>query len=449
MRWTIQLIVLFLLISCSGSNYYIVSDIVDGNKIQLSNGLRVILEDVDNVSSNIPILKKEILSKKVYLYDRYQEEITSFNNGWVRAFIYDEDGKCINELFMSNQNAGNLPVEPESGTTVASDNQIPSSTRSLSSLYKTLKPAVFMVIAASDSILSQGSGFFIHPSGIGISNYHVFKGTNTYNDVIFTADDSALAIRNVIRVDTSYDYIIFRVENHDNCSFPYLKISRTMPQVGEDCFAIGNPKGLTHTLSTGIISQIRYDSAILQTTASFTFGSSGGPLFNANGEVIGITTAIMGDNLNFAVSIHMLNLEPLLPQYNDLLDQLQGNVQVERVIDGDTFVIMGGERVRLIGVDTPEMRGGPEPLAVEATEFTKKMIENKCVHLELDMDERDQYGRILAYVYIDGTSLNEELLKQGLARLATFPPNVRYVDRFIQAQNIAQANKLGCWNDAN
>lgn len=74
-------------------------------------------------------------------------------------------------------------------------------------------------------------------------------------------------------------------------------------------FAIGNPKGLESTLSTGIVSSIRSSDHLIQTTAEITHGSSGGPLFNMKGEVIGITSAGLGEaNLNFAVDIRSLNL---------------------------------------------------------------------------------------------------------------------------------------------
>ncbi|MBK8111356.1 MAG: serine protease [Saprospiraceae bacterium] len=79
--------------------------------------------------------------------------------------------------------------------------------------------------------------------------------------------------------------------------------------IGQSCFAIGNPKGLVNTLSTGIISSLRKNGDVIQTTAEITQGSSGGPLFNADGEVIGITTAGLEEaNLNFAVSILSLDL---------------------------------------------------------------------------------------------------------------------------------------------
>lgn len=73
--------------------------------------------------------------------------------------------------------------------------------------------------------------------------------------------------------------------------------------------------------------------------------------------------------------------------------------QVSKVIDGDTIELSNGERVRYIGINTPEFRNGiPDPYAQEAYEANKKLVEGKEVRLELDVQERDKYGRILAYV---------------------------------------------------
>ncbi|MCL6478529.1 MAG: thermonuclease family protein [Peptococcaceae bacterium] len=127
-------------------------------------------------------------------------------------------------------------------------------------------------------------------------------------------------------------------------------------------------------------------------------------------------------------------------------------VKVNRVIDGDTFEIINRgkkERVRLIGVDTPEsVKPGTEvePFAIEASNYTKKLIEGKLVRLEFDVQERDKYGRLLAYVYLeDGSLLNARLLEEGLAAIFTVPPNVRMADTFLQIQRKARAGKKGIW----
>lgn len=124
-------------------------------------------------------------------------------------------------------------------------------------------------------------------------------------------------------------------------------------------------------------------------------------------------------------------------------------VVVERVVDGDTFVLDNGERVRLIGVDTPEtVKPGtaPEAYGQEASRYTKQMLEGKRVRLEWDVSERDRYGRLLAYVYLeDGTFFNEQLLLEGYARVMTVPPNVKYAERFVAAERAAREAGRGLW----
>ena len=122
---------------------------------------------------------------------------------------------------------------------------------------------------------------------------------------------------------------------------------------------------------------------------------------------------------------------------------------VERVIDGDTVVLVGGEKIRYIGVDTPEL-GNPkkkvQPYAKEATEFNRRLVEGQKVRLEMDIEPQDKYHRTLAYVYLeDGRFVNAELLKEGYAQLLTIPPNVRYVDLFAGLQKQARDAKRGLW----
>ena len=108
--------------------------------------------------------------------------------------------------------------------------------------------------------------------------------------------------------------------------------------------------------------------------------------------------------------------------------------------DGDTVKISpeidGVNTVRLIGVDAPETN--PErrvqSLAPEATAFAQENLSGEEVSLEFDVERKDDYGRLLAYMYLpDGSMFNEALLREGYAQVASFPPNTRYLDRFEEA----------------
>jgi micrococcal nuclease len=122
---------------------------------------------------------------------------------------------------------------------------------------------------------------------------------------------------------------------------------------------------------------------------------------------------------------------------------------VERVVDGDTVVLAGGERLRYIGVDTPELHHPRKPVeryAREAKEFNRRLVEGKKVRLEWDAQRRDRYQRLLAYVFLeDGTFVNAELIRQGYAHVLTIPPNVKYADQFVRLQTEAREAKRGLW----
>lgn len=122
---------------------------------------------------------------------------------------------------------------------------------------------------------------------------------------------------------------------------------------------------------------------------------------------------------------------------------------VVRVIDGDTIeVVLGGERerVRYIGIDTPEMndrRPEVRELARAARRANARLVEGRRVRLELDIEKRDRYGRLLAYVYVDDTMVNEALARSGHAAPYTFPPNVKHAERFVAAARAAREQVAG------
>lgn len=117
-------------------------------------------------------------------------------------------------------------------------------------------------------------------------------------------------------------------------------------------------------------------------------------------------------------------------------------VKVTKVIDGDTIEIEDGKRVRYIGIDTPEKENC---YFYESTKRNKELVEGKVIKLEKDISQTDKYGRFLRYVYIDDLLINEALVKEGFAQVATFPPDIKYKNRFLEAQKIARENKVGFW----
>lgn len=131
-------------------------------------------------------------------------------------------------------------------------------------------------------------------------------------------------------------------------------------------------------------------------------------------------------------------------------------VAVIRVIDGDTIEVAGGELVRYIGIDAPEMRRRingrwvqkPEPWAAEALEFNRSRVARRQVRLEFDRERRDRYRRLLAYVHVDGRMVNAELIRAGLAAVTIHPPNLRHAADFNQLEQGARSAHLGIWAQA-
>lgn len=181
---------------------------------------------------------------------------------------------------------------------------------SLSEMYERLRPSVFLVVVSySDGGSGQGSGFLISSTGIGISNYHVFKDGKHNEAYIKTFDGTIFKVGEVLEYNEKMDYIVFKLIT-DKQNFPPIPIAENQPLVGEDVFAIGNPKGLENTLSKGIVSAYRENDLYIQTTAEITHGSSGGALFNMRGEVVGITSAGYGEaDINFAMNLQKLGVK--------------------------------------------------------------------------------------------------------------------------------------------
>ena len=121
---------------------------------------------------------------------------------------------------------------------------------------------------------------------------------------------------------------------------------------------------------------------------------------------------------------------------------------VERVVDGDTIIVQGVGRVRLIGVDTPETvhpRRPVECFGKEASAFTKRLLEGRRARLEYDRERTDRYGRTLAYVYLpNGTFANAEIVRQGYGHAYTRFP-FRYLDEFRQHEREARRRERGLW----
>ncbi|SMC78956.1 S1C family serine protease [Papillibacter cinnamivorans] len=173
-------------------------------------------------------------------------------------------------------------------------------------IYAMCSPAVFCIetFDVNGNPYGQGSGFFIDPSGVAVTNYHVVD--NIISAYITLDDGSVYNVTGVILFDEEIDFAVIQVYGS---GFDTLKVGNSaLIEGGETVYAIGNPEGLTNTISQGLVSNPKREDfdGMMQISAPISPGSSGGALINEYGEVIGITTSgyYTGQNLNFAVPIN-------------------------------------------------------------------------------------------------------------------------------------------------
>ena len=122
-----------------------------------------------------------------------------------------------------------------------------------------------------------------------------------------------------------------------------------------------------------------------------------------------------------------------------------GKTIVSHVVDGDTIQISTGEKVRLIGINTPEVG---EPCSSEATEGLKEIVLGKEVILKSDIEDKDQYGRLLRYVYVDDLFVNMEMVRLGFGHKYEYGVNIEYSDVFEEAENEAKQNEGCLWKSS-
>ncbi len=177
--------------------------------------------------------------------------------------------------------------------------------KDIPSIAKAANGAIITIITTNnDRPIAQGTGFLVSADGVIVTNYHVIETGNVA--IVKFPDGTAFPVDGVLAGDKVRDLAIIKIHGKN---FRTLTLGNSdQVQVGEEVVAIGNPLGLELTVSNGIVSGLRTGESgkFLQTTAPISPGSSGGPLFNMRGEVVGINTLYLegGENLNFAIPVN-------------------------------------------------------------------------------------------------------------------------------------------------
>lgn len=163
-------------------------------------------------------------------------------------------------------------------------------------------------------------------------------------------------------------------------------------------------------------------------------------------------------NIKVIIFIIMISLIGFMPTPVNAKETTKDTVKFSKCVDGDTakFLLNGEEiTVRFLAIDTPETKHpkkGVEPYGKEASDFTCNIITNaESIYLEYDnnSDKTDKYNRYLAWVWVDNNLVQEELVKQGLAKVAYLYGNYKYTNELKKLETEAQENKLNIWSDNN
>lgn len=147
--------------------------------------------------------------------------------------------------------------------------------------------------------------------------------------------------------------------------------------------------------------------------------------------------------------------DPASPTSQNPINPLSQAYQVLQVVDGDTLWLdMDGQRekIRLLQINTPEVNNPSIPLGQAASDFTKDFVQDQMVLLEYDVERHDQYGRLLAYLYVQDqggnlSCLNEELVRQGLAKVVRYGKNTLRYDAYKKIEDQARQDNIGIWQD--
>ncbi|SDL63802.1 serine protease Do [Catalinimonas alkaloidigena] len=324
-----------------------------GDTLVLKNGVAVSLIGVEGNAESQSFLEEHVLNQKVQVrFDRSNYPEVDEGTELVWGYATTLRGEALNgellrrgltpldELYLTDslnafrryaQSGGLVPeyalpeeseaADPEaplearppvrrSDESVAEalpDEEVKPRLNSFADLVEYAEQCVFVVLRrnAQGRVDGQGTGFFIG-EGLAVSNYHVFEGSNDW--YIRAHDGRRYPVTEILKQSREFDFVVFRVATK---TYPFLDLAKATPRKGTDIFVLGNPRGLESTVTRGVVSAIRkktYSDAMLQIDAAISPGSSGSPVMNLQGEVVGIATSQLRDceNCNFAMNINLV-----------------------------------------------------------------------------------------------------------------------------------------------
>ena len=256
--------------------------------------------------------------RKIRIFTHHTQKITALIFSWDSNTLVSgsEDGTVLlwdmEEILLNTDQSNNIsPEERSSSSTTMLQEHNATEQTAQEIAQKALASTVLLATQdANGESLGYGSGFFVRPGYIA-TNYHVIKGTTrTYFKLI--GDATTYWIENIVATDPTHDLALLRVSSLNVPALPLANSDSV--QIGENVYAVGNPRGWEGTVSDGIVSSIRGEgnNKWIQITAPISPGNSGGAVLNSRGEVIGVATlaarADYAQNLNFAVPSNYLTV---------------------------------------------------------------------------------------------------------------------------------------------
>lgn len=337
---------IYMLVLCLGCSIdfedinHTVFKVEDGNTLVLNNGIRVKLIGIAGSEQSQQYLEEHLLGQQIKVqFDRSNYVEVDENTQKIYAYVLTRNKQSVNasllkqkltvldknfltDSLLAFQQYDTGPVlqatkenEPpeklERTEETEKKEELPLASTNFTDLVAKAEKCVFVVYNQDQSGNTRGlgTGFFINADGVAMSNYHVFENGSAW--FIKTSDNRQFTVDEVIEYNKELDYIVFKVSSRSR-NFPHLNLAASSPLKGTDIFVIGNPRGLEVTLTKGIVSAIReyqgYEDALVQIDAAISPGSSGSPVMNMEGKVIGMATMQLQDceNCNFAINAKVL-----------------------------------------------------------------------------------------------------------------------------------------------
>lgn len=309
-----------------------VINIKNGNTIELANGLTVHLLGVSDNAQSQDYLKTKVLNREVSLKaDQSSSKKKSYKRAKDHVWAYvtlRADGKAIplnGQMIREKICKVNTSFLGDSLNAFTKIPDLPSMMDYPALKAKTV-PATFMVRAGNEEATWLGTGFFISPNGLALTNNHVLSGSEVMAYVSMPNSEGRIdgtrnrRISKLIYTDPNLDYSIFQVSLDPGETVPCLEVASTQAVVPDEIGVVGNPLGFDALFTTGTVSQIFKEAGKIGVTADITSGNSGGPICNKRGQVIGISQSVAvaeaGDAPKFGVDI--MHVRKVLDSHSDI-----------------------------------------------------------------------------------------------------------------------------------